>query len=448
MALGRREDSMIKVRVIIGFIIGVALCGCEKPTVSRDPATDGSGNAAPSASPGASNPAQGSVDNGHASARPAQPAAARSLSRSEVRTSAGKVKFRPYEIIDTQQGGLVVSRIAIPQDWKASSRVVWNYRDFYLPVHIYARAEAPDGASWMEFFPAEFFIWLDPRHDRQPAGSGSIGGIHHPNITLPEAMARYVIARNRTRARNLRIIGSRPVKNLPQAFPHAFDKAPQGEGICMRVHYELDGSPVDEEFYGFMTTLQTIPSSNPRFQITEYLRMLLMAHSIGAKSGKLESVRPLLGFVATSLENNPGWQKRFGEIKKMQGDYYARVMKANYAGIRAAGERSRQLTAQSDQFLRGIDANLAQSRAQRSTPPESFSSSSNEEFYKRADDFDQNLRGTEHMQDQYGQVSDQYNDYNYHWTDGFGRFVHTDDPNYDPNKYLIGDYQQMTPAPR
>jgi hypothetical protein len=45
----------------------------------------------------------------------------------------------------------------------------------------------------------------------------------------------------------------------------------------------------------------------------------------GAKSGKLESVRPLLRFVATSLENNPGRQKPFGEIKKMQGDYYARV---------------------------------------------------------------------------------------------------------------------------
>jgi len=52
------------------------------------------------------------------------------------------------------------------------------------------------------------------------------------------------------------------------------------------------------------------------------------------------------------------------------------------------------------------------------------------------------------MQDQYGAVTDQYTDYNYHWTDGFGRFVHTDDPNFDPNRYLKGAYEQMTPAPR
>jgi hypothetical protein len=51
------------------------------------------------------------------------------------------------------------------------------------------------------------------------------------------------------------------------------------------------------------------------------------------------------------------------------------------------------------------------------------------------------MRGTEHMQDQNGVVSDQDTDYDYHWTDGFGRTVHTDDPNLDPNKYLNGNFQ-------
>jgi hypothetical protein len=67
---------------------------------------------------------------------------------------------------------------------------------------------------------------------------------------------------------------------------------------------------------------------------------------------------------------------------------------------------------------------------------------------KTADDFDQNIRGTEHMVDQYGQVSDQENAYNYHWTDGFGTYVHTNDPNFDPNRYLNGSFEQMQPAPR
>lgn len=374
---------------------------------------------------------------------PSKPTSAKSAPKS---AAGAAIKFRPYELTDPQQGGLVVSRIAVPQDWKATGRVVWNYNDFYMPVHVGVRAEAPDGSSWIEFFPAEFFLWLDPAHDHAPIGKDPIGGIHHPNITLPEALVRYVIAPNRSNAKNLKVLGYRPVSNLPKSFPHVFTQgAPQGDAICMRVHYEFDGAPVDEEFYGFMTATDVIPSSNPRFHITEYHRRLLMVHSMGAKSGELEAARPLLGFIATSVEPNPAWQKRVGEVQKMQSDYYQRVMAQNYAGIKAAGQRSQMLTAQSEQFRRQVDASLAQSRAQ-SAAASSFTGSSNDDFYKRADDFDQNMRGTEHMQDQYGQVTDQYNDYNYHWTDGFGRFVHTDDPNFDPNKYLNGDYQQMTPV--
>jgi hypothetical protein len=362
-----------------------------------------------------------------------------------------KVKFRPYEVIDQKQGGMAVSRLAVPENWKTSSRVDWNYNDFYLPVYVSARTEAPDGSSWIEFFPAEFFLWIDAAHDRAPIGRGSIGGIHHPNITLQEAMVRYVIGPSRSSARNLHIVGSRAVDDLPRAFPKVFDQSQgriQGEGICMRVSYELNGSPMDEEFYGFMTTTEAInaPSRNPRLSMVEYHRRLLLVHSMGAKSGKLETVRPLLGFVATSLEPNPAWQQRVGEVRKLQGEYYQRVQASNYAEIQAAGARSRALTAQSDQFIRQIDANLAAQNNARNAAPSSFSS--NDDFYKRADDFDQNIRGTEHLQDQNGVVTDQYTDYNYHWTDGFGRYVHTDDPNLDPNKYLNGNYQLMTPPPR
>jgi hypothetical protein len=231
------------------------------------------------------------------------------------------------------------------------------------------------------------------------------------------------------------------VNDLPKAFPQLFKNTPpQGEGICMRVSYELNGSPVDEEFYGFMSSVQSIPSGN----MVEYHRMMFLVHSLGAKAGKLESLRPLLGFMATSIEPNPAWQQRYGQIAKMQLDYYNRASAANYAQIRAAGERSRALSAQSDQFLHQIDANLAaQNNAQRSAPS---GFSSNDNFYNHADQFDQSIRFTEHMKDMHGEVSDQYTDYNYHWTDGYGRFVHTDDPNLDPNRYLNGNYQQMTPV--
>jgi hypothetical protein len=361
--------------------------------------------------------------------------------------ASGKVQFRAYEVVDQQQGGMVVSRIAVPQDWKTTSRVVWNYNDFYLPVRASLRTASPDGAAWIEFFPNEFFLWLDPAHDRGGPNSGGIGGIHHPNIKLPEAMVRYVIAPNRSSAKKLRILGYRPVNDLPQTFFGKNAKL-KGDGICMRVSYELNGSPVDEEFYGFLSAVEAIPGPNPRIPIMEYHRQLILAHSMGAKSGKLESIRPLLGFMATSLQTDPAWQQRVTEVRKKQGEIYQRIMAQNYRGIQAAGERSRMLTAQSNEFLHQMDAEIAARNSAQRGAPSSFSSDSTSDFYKRADDFDQNIRGTEHMVDQNGAVSDQYTDYNYHWTDGYGTYVHTNDPNFDPNHYLTGSYEKLTPAPR
>jgi hypothetical protein len=363
-----------------------------------------------------------------------------------------KIKFRPYEVVDQQLGGLAVSRLSVPQDWIAASRVVWN-NDFYLPVHIHVRVEAPDGGSWVEFFPQEFFVWISPQPRVQ---AQSPGGIVHPNITLLEAMVRYVIAPNRGRASNLRILGYRPVNGLPKAFPKAFPHELTGEGMCVRVRYDLGASPVDEEFYGFMPPVDKIPLGFNNS--VECHRRLLMVHSMGAKSGKLESVRPLLGFIATSTEPNPVWQRQFAQIKQQGQSHFVgqtrAQMQADLDLNVALGARNResiqaqsnQTHAQNEAFLKRTDANLAASQAQQSAARSSFSPSANEEFYKRADDFDQNIRGTEHMQDQYGAVTDQYTDYNYHWTDGFGRFVHTDDPNFDPNRYLNGSYEQMTPV--
>ena len=231
----------------------------------------------------------------------------------------------------------------------------------------------------------------------------------------------------------------------PRHFLISFRKKYHAAKAFARAQYELDGKPVDEEFYGFMGELVSIPSRDPRMPGGEYHRTMSLVHSFGASNGKLESMRPLLGFIATSMQLNPGWLERRAQINKMQMDYYNRQMAAGYASIEAARRMSAETTARNDQFLQHIDAGLAAQNAQRSAPS-SYSSSADGEFSKRADSFDQNLHGTEHMQDQYGAVSDQYNNYNYHWTDGFGNYAHSNDPNYDPNRYLNGNYQQMTPT--
>ncbi|MFA6012336.1 MAG: hypothetical protein WC799_20270 [Desulfobacteraceae bacterium] len=355
----------------------------------------------------------------------------------------GKIKFRPYHSIDRQLDGMPVNRISIPKNWKANSSLTWDLNAYYMPVKTHIRAEAPDGGSWVEFYGPRMFWWSDTAHDRGPWGLDRSGAIHQHTISLPEAMVRYVIAPNRRHMKNLRILGYRSVDNIPKAFPHIFPKkAPKGKGICVRVQYEVAGSLVDEEFYGFMPPTDAIPSPPSAM---EYHSYLYLTHSIGAKSGKLEPARPLLGFIATSFEVNPAWQQRFNQIHDAQLKRAAQNLAQSWASIERAKQMSKIAHESNEAFLQRAEASRAQGRARQNEARASYSVGSDTEFDKRSDNFDQYVRGTEHMVDQNGVVSDQYSDYNYHWTDGFGRYAHTDDQNIDPNNYLNGNYQQMKP---
>ena len=384
---------MKKIVVVVAFLFGALLVGCNKSSHGG---------------------------NGIMDASPAAP----------------RTKFRVQEVIDQKQGGLVGLRFAVPQDWKAGGRFNWNYSDLYTPLHVSTRAEAPDGSAWLETFPNELFYWLDPRWDNYNPNAPSIGGIHHKNIRLVEAMQRYIIARYRGRERNLQLLGVRPVANLPQALGQP---AAEGNGVCLRVRYQSGNDTVDEEFYGFMSKVVTIPYTGPQGTTYEYHRYLSLVHSMGAKNGKLESMRPVLGLIASSFQTDKIWLQHYQEVTKELSDAYQRNLAQGYAQIEAAGRLSRAISANNDAMIQAMDQQRAESNA--------ASARSDDRAYKAAENFDQYIRGTEKVEDSYGQVSEQPSQYNYHWADGFGNFAHTNDPDYDPNRYTTGAaYQRMTPA--
>ncbi len=133
------------------------------------------------------------------------------------------------------------------------------------------------------------------------------------------------------------------------------------------------------------------------------------------------------------------WQQRYQEVIKELNEQFQRNLAQGYAQIAAAGRLSRQLSAQSDAMIRSMDQQRAEANQ--------ASSHTDDRAYQAAENFDQYIRGTEKVEDSYGQVSEQPSQYNYHWADGYGNFVHTDDPDYDPNRYSTGAaYQRMTPT--
>jgi len=216
-----------------------------------------------------------------------------------------------------------------------------------------------------------------------------------------------------------------------------------GEGICFRLRYEVGNQPVDEEFYAQMSPILPIPYRGPLASGNELHRTLWLVHSLGAKGGRLESMRPLIGSIAGSAKFDNTWWKRQEEVRQKMNDEFARNLQRGYDNIRAAGEMSRAISANNDALLRNMDAKRAASAAASRA---AAGANSNDASYRHTDDFDQYIRDTEHVMDSWGQVSDQSNQYNYHWTDGFGNFVHANDPNYDPNAHSNQRYEKTTPV--
>src|SRR5450631_3866355 len=110
----------------------------------------------------------------------------------QVGSTLAKTKFRVEEVGDKDQGGLIAVRFAAPQDWKANGLLEWHYNDLYTPVRFSSRAESPDGSAWIETYPTELFFWLDPRWDNFKQGANG-SGIHFTNVTIRQAIERYVI---------------------------------------------------------------------------------------------------------------------------------------------------------------------------------------------------------------------------------------------------------------
>ena len=298
------------------------------------------------------------------------------------RLEPSKVKFRVQEVADKDQGGLIAVRFAAPQDWKANGLLEWHYSDLYTPVRFSSRAESPDGSAWIETYPAELFFWLDPRWDNFKQGANG-SGIHYTNVTIQQAMQRYVIQRYRGEGEEPEDSGLSPREQSGEGLEPTFhrrrrDRFPGAIRIRWRDSGRRVFRPHDAE--------ADHPVSRPaRHHLRIPSRAGAGAQHRGqkrpndAKGGKLESVRPLLGYIARSYEVDKVWEKQRDVVIKQLVDAYNRNLAAGYAQIEAAGRLSRSISANNDAMIKAIDERRDEQRAASNA---TRSSSPSENTYK------------------------------------------------------------------
>ncbi|HEX8179417.1 MAG TPA: hypothetical protein VF525_07730 [Pyrinomonadaceae bacterium] len=343
-----------------------------------------------------------------------------------------------YQVMDEQQGGLVVSTFMHPCGWRAGSQVMWNTQHTNLPVLVHAATFNPNGMEAFEFLPTQAFYWLAGDYGQVPIGQNAHGLVRMPPRPAPDALATLVIPYFRGDRANLRVVGVQPVANLWQVFN---DPPPQqGESLMAYVEYVEQGRAIEEEFYG---VYEWVPTQSGALN-WGFGRLICFR----AERGRLDDLRETFWQIAGSLQPNPQWRARCQQItQQLQAGFDAYI-----GGIKrkldAEKEFGRRIIAYNDQLIQQrndqVDASIARQRqlnheraAYNYTAQDAF----NDALIGRTAYIDPNSASGNYHYEHDGNNT-------YVYTDGQGNWYSTPDPLDNPNDHRNGNWtlaRQVTP---
>ena len=353
----------------------------------------------------------------------------------------GALDVTRYDITDPNFGNMRVASISIPAGWRAQSQVRWDFSSANYPVRVSTHVESPDGKMWIDLLPIDAVYWMDRMYQGIPVGQRSFGAVYAPNASIDAAMQKLVVEAARGKMPNFQITARHSIDAARMASAFHLPQL-RGEAMTMRVRYQRNGALAEEDFFSFYTAVQTLSSTGPQGTGHEFHRMLALSHSVGAVDGLLPSAYPLLATVASSIRPDEAYQQHIAAVRQKLAQQSDANSRRNYAGIAAAGARSRAISANNDAMIASMDRQRAvQNRADASQRAAAGRADPN-------DSFSQMIRGTTRMADPYWGSSERDSNYSYHWTDSQGNYRASNDAGFNPNVGAGGgaNWQRMETA--
>ena len=422
-------------------------------------------SAASSPAPSSRSVSEPSVPNAAAPAKLTPAPKASSTKTSAPKASVAKgapskatEKFTERVITDTEHGGMRAATIHLPEKWHFESKIEWHYDRIEVPLIFSSHAENPDNAEAYFQYPllrAEI-VDVAPQYrqyvknNTKPGDRLPSGAIWSPPLPPMQAMAKF-IQQTRPNAANFKWIGQQDLPDLAKALH--MEPWPNDHGVAIKIGYDLDGQPVEEAFFGVyyiskqgtdaVSVGQMHMSAGSLQQTNWGFRAL---QSFRAPAGTLEKRMPMFCVIAKSIYVNPEWGRLTKAINdKMMADFNQK-MKQGWDQLRAAEAIRQQTMQQQAAFQANFDK---QEEAFRSSGGVDDSYLRDGGARSAADHWDDVIRGVDTVNDpSTGGTTQLSNLGQYHFTDGFGNYRTTDDPNYTPEKAgEVGSWTQMTAAP-
>ena len=390
--------------------------------------------------------------------KPAPANAAPPKPASSTQTMSGPAEhFAERTITDTEHGGMRAATIHLPERWSFESKIEWHYNWVEYPLSYSAHAENPDNAEAYFQYPLLRMddVEVPPQlrqytrgQQNKPGDRLPTGPISYPPQPPMQAMAMF-IKKVRGNVTNLKWIGQQDLPDLAKALK--LDPWPGQHGVAIKVGYDLNGQPVEEAFFGVyyisrggndaVSVGQMHMGANTIQQINWGFQAL---QSFRAPAGTLDQRMPMFCVIAKSMYLNPEWIRLRNAINDKMLTDFNQKLKQGYDQIRAAQATMEQTMRQEAAFDAGFEKQEAALR-----------SSGVDDSWLRdggtrsaSDHWDDLIRGVDTLNDpSTGGTTQLSNLGQYHFTDGFGNYRTSDDPNYTPEKAgEVGSWQLMTLA--
>jgi len=357
----------------------------------------------------------------------------------------GGEKFVKRALIDQQQGGMVAGWMFAPEKWKFDSRIEWHYDWFDNPVAVSCSVENPANAEAYYCFPQVVLEWIDvpaqlQRYVKQPPqpGTPTGGGAINLQPRPPLDTLALFVKRTRGNEPNAHPIGKKNLPDLAKAL--GVTDLPNQQGVGIKVGYDLSGKPVEEAFFA-VYYLNSGHGPGQAAALTQTNWGLAKLRSFRAPAGGLDKRLAVFAAIEKSFQPNPDWVRRVQAIKSMLREQVAQKIKQGYAQIEAAHQVMQQVMANEAAF----DKQVAQFDASLRASPGGGGAGGPGSGGGRSvwDKFDDNIRGVDTVDDPFWGQSQHSNLEKYHWTDGYGNYVNTNDPSYNPSADNPGNWTLM-----
>lgn len=336
-------------------------------------------------------------------------------------TAADVLRFKTFRVMDRPDmiGGEAMS-LLIPATWEGEGSVAWRLHPT-MPAGALLRIRNLAGPEAFEAWPAQPYSWGGMlAMTGFPEGSNYLGNeVRPPPANAFEYLERYVLPRVRGGIQ-LRVVDRAEMPALADAI--RAQNAAEGNYLPtevtaarVRVEYEQDGKTIEEDFYCSLNKI-FLPGGNMVIWIADQLG------AMRAEKGKLEDQAKILQTLVSSIRLNPQWLNRYQQLVEALVAYQNQQ-------IANAGVLSRIISQTHDEISESRQRSYEQRQATMDRINDNYSQ------YQRGVD--------EYRNPDTGTRVELPSGYSHAWRGLNDEYIVTDNPNFNPNVELNGDWTAL-----